>query len=211
MARARKLRSQSAEPPRDFLAGQFLIAMPNMADPRFERTVLLTVSHDEDHAMAVIVNKPVSDVTMGELLDKLELDANRAVERDPIFFGGPVHTELGLVLHTLDYQLEETMEITPRIGLTATREVLVDIGGRDRLRPAPKHYLLAIGYAGWTGGQLEDELAMNAWAHCAADEEIVFAADPNRSWAKALERLGVTGAMLSPEWASARPFDAPLN
>ncbi|MEX0643896.1 MAG: YqgE/AlgH family protein [Parvularculaceae bacterium] len=200
-----------AAPRRDFLAGQLLIAMPNMADPRFERTVLLTVSHDEDHAMAVIVNKPVAEVTMGELLEKLEVGASRAVKPDHVFFGGPVHTELGLVLHSLDYRIEETLEITPGVGLTATREILVDIGGRDRLRPAPKHYMLAIGYAGWTGGQLEDELAMNAWAHCAADEHIIFAADPSRSWGKALERLGVTGAMLSPEWAAARPYDAPLN
>jgi len=182
-----------------------------MADPRFERTVLLTVTHDRDHAMAVIVNKPVAEVTMGELLEKLEIEAKRAVGADPIYFGGPVHTELGLVVHTLDYRLEETLVIAPNLGLTATREILVDIGGRDRPRAAPRRYLLAVGYAGWTGGQLEDELAMNAWAHCAADEEIVFAADPNRSWSKALERLGVTGAMLSPEWAAARPFDAPLN
>ncbi len=205
------MRSQSGDPPRDFLAGKLLIAMPNMADPRFERSVLLTVSHDEDHAMAVIVNKPVAEVTMGELLEKLEIDAKKLVQSDPIHFGGPVHTELGLVLHTLDYRLEETLEITPGVGLTATRESLVDIGGRDRRRAAPRHYLLAIGYAGWTGGQLEDELAMNAWAHCAPDDEIIFAADPSRSWARALERLGVTGAMLSPEWASARPSDAPLN
>ncbi|MGE0409973.1 MAG: YqgE/AlgH family protein [Amphiplicatus sp.] len=202
--------AQKSKKTRDFLAGQLLIAMPNMTDPRFERTVLIVCSHDEHHALAVILNKPLAHVEFGELLEQLSIDPREGIGGDPVYFGGPVHTSRGLVLHSLDYRREETLEVAPGVGMTATREVLVDIGGRGAAGPRPARHLLAVGYAGWSGGQLEDELAMNAWAHCAAEADIVFAPDPERSWAKALARLGVTGAMLSPEWA-ARDFDSPLN
>lgn len=196
---------------RDFLAGNLLIAMPNMRDPRFEHSVILLCAHDRHHAMGVIVNKPLGDVELGELLEQLDIDPREGVGGDPVYFGGPVQTERGLVLHTLDYRTEATMEICPGVGITTSREILADIGGRNRTRAAPKRYLVAIGHAGWAGGQLEAEFAVNAWVHSKADPSLVFPDQPADTWKQALKSLGVTGAMLSPEWASARRGNAPLN
>jgi putative transcriptional regulator len=195
----------------DFLAGQLLIAMPNMGDPRFERSVVLICTHDADHAMGVIVNKRLDDVSFTELLEQLEIAAGDGADETHVFFGGPVQTERGLVLHSLDYQLDRTVMLPAGLGLTATRDILIDIGGASPKRPAPKHYLLAIGHAGWGAGQLEREIAMNAWIHCEADDSIIFNGAENDAWSQALAKLGVTSAMLSREWASARDTGKPLN
>ncbi len=197
--------------PRDFLTGHLLIAMPNMGDPRFEKSVIFMCAHDEEHAMGVIVNKPLADVELIDLLEQLEVDPKDNAAETPVFFGGPVQTERGVVLHTLDYCLDTTLRMGPDVGLTATKDILVDIGGKTPDRPAPRRYLLAIGHAGWGAGQLESEIAMNAWVHCEADEAIIFDGAKSSSWKMALSKLGVTGAMLSPEWSSARSDDQPLN
>lgn len=196
---------------REFLAGQMLIAMPNMGDPRFTRSVIFMCAHDEDHAMGVIVNKPLDDVDMSELLAQLEIAPRGDAAATPVFFGGPVQTERGLVLHTLDYQLENTLALNDELGLTASRDILIDIAGASPTRKAPRRFLLAIGHAGWGAGQLEQEIAQNAWAHCDADEDIIFNGAHDAIWKRALSKLGVTSAMLSPEWASARDADQPLN
>ncbi len=196
---------------REYLGGQMLIAMPNMGDPRFDRSVIFLCAHDEDHAMGVIVNKPLDDVDLSELLEQLEIAPQADADETPVFFGGPVQTERGLVLHTLDYQLETTLELGDGLGLTASRDILIDIAGDKPKRPAPRRFLLAIGHAGWGPGQLEQEIAMNAWAHCEPDEEIIFNGASEALWKRALSKLGVTSAMLSPEWASARGDDKPLN
>jgi len=204
-------RTAPARADRDFLAGNLLIAMPNMRDPRFEHSVILLCAHDKDHAMGVIVNKPLGDVELGELLEQLDIDPREGVGGDPVYFGGPVQTERGVVLHTLDYRTEATMEICPGVGITASREILADIGGRTRGRLPPERFLVAVGHAGWAGGQLESEFAVNAWVHSRADPALIFANQPAETWGRALKSLGVTCAMFSPEWASARSGDAPLN
>lgn len=198
-------------PSRDYLAGQMLIAMPNMGDPRFDRSVIFLCAHDEDHAMGVIVNKPLDDVDMSELLEQLEIAPQEDADETPVFFGGPVQTERGLVLHTLDYQLDTTLALGDGLGLTASRDILIDIAGREPKRAPPRRFLLAIGHAGWGPGQLEKEIAMNAWAHCEPDEEIIFNGAHDALWKRALQKLGVTSAMLSTEWASVRDEDKPLN
>ncbi len=196
---------------RDFLGGQMLIAMPNMGDPRFHRSVIFLCAHDEDHAMGVIVNKPLDDIDLSELLQQLEIAPQEDADDTPVFFGGPVQTERGLVLHTLDYRLETTLPLNRELGLTASRDILIDIAGDKPKRPAPRRFLLAIGHAGWGPGQLEEEIAMNAWAHCEPDEEIIFNGAQEALWKRALAKLGVTSAMLSTEWASMRRDDQPLN
>lgn len=207
--------SENESPPlaeaRDYLAGQMLIAMPNMGDPRFDRSVIFLCTHDDDHAMGVIVNKPLDDVDLSELLEQLEIAPLADAEDTPVFFGGPVQTERGLVLHTLDYELETTLSLGHGLGLTASRDILIDIAGSDAKRPAPRRFLLAIGHTGWGPGQLEKEIALNAWAHCESDEEIIFNGAEDAIWKRALEKLGVTSAMLSTEWASVRDEDKPLN
>ncbi len=195
----------------DTLAGQMLIAMPNMGDPRFDRSVIFLCAHDEEHAMGVIVNKPLDDVSLSELLEQLEIAPREDADETPVFFGGPVQTERGLVLHTLDYELDATLALGDGLGLTASRDILVDIAGREPKNAAPRRCLLAIGHAGWGAGQLEKEIAMNAWVHCEPDEDIIFNGADEDIWKRALEKLGVTSAMLSTEWASARDEDQPLN
>lgn len=199
------------EPMEHSMEGQLLIAMPNMRDPRFEHALVLVCTHDDEHAMGVIVNKPLADLTLSELLEQLDIEPRESAEDEPVLFGGPVKTDRGLVLHTLDYRSAATLEINEVLGLTATREVLVDLGGRGDEIKAPKKAVLALGHAGWDAGQLESEIRQNAWAHCAARLDLVFPDDRRAAWRRAMASLGVTDAMFSPEWAEARPDDAPLN
>jgi putative transcriptional regulator len=161
--------------------------------------------------MGVIVNKRLANVEIFDLLEQLEIEPEETAHDTPVFFGGPVQTERGVVLHTLDYQLEATIQLGPDVGLTATKDVLIDIGGKNPTRPPPRRYLLAVGHAGWTAGQLEQEIAMNAWLHCDCDEAIIFNGAESACWQRALSKLGVTNAMLSPEWAALRSDDQPLN
>ncbi len=201
----------SNAPQQDFLAGQLLIAMPNMGDPRFERSVILICAHDTDHAMGVIVNKRLDDVEFPDLLDQLDIEPAEDAQYTDVFFGGPVQTERGLVLHTSDYEIDKTLALPGGLALTATRDILVDIGGSEPKRPAPDRYLLAIGHAGWGAGQLEQEISMNAWLHCGADADLIFSGGHDDAWNGALAKLGVTSAMLSREWASTRDSGQPLN
>jgi putative transcriptional regulator len=209
----RKTRSAATAqdgPSRDFLVGKLLIAMPNMSDPRFARSVVLMITHDEDHAMGVVINKRVADLELGDLLEQLKIDPREGVGGEPVHYGGPLQTDRGVVIHTLEYRTAQTIELCGAIGVTATKEILNVIGGRAG-GMAPHHYLLAIGHAGWGPGQLESEIAVNAWAHCDLDAALIFAGDREDVWSAALAKLGVTAARLSPEWASARRDDALLN
>ncbi len=161
--------------------------------------------------MGLIVNKRLDDIELSELLKQLDIEPQDSADETPVFFGGPVQTERGVVLHTLDYKLNTTIVMAPDLGLTATKDVLVDIGGKEPKRSPPRAFLLAIGHAGWGAGQLEQEIAMNAWVHCSPEEAIIFDGAETDSWKRALAKLGVTSAMLSPEWASIRRDDQPLN
>lgn len=199
------------QPKQDFLSGQLLIAMPNLADPRFERSVVLICMHDAEHAMGVIVNKRLDEIGFSDLLDQLDITPAPGADDLGVFFGGPVQTERGLVVHSRDYEIDKTVALPGDLGLTATRDILVDIGGADAKRPPPEHFFLAIGHAGWGPGQLEQEIAMNSWLHCEADADIVFNGAKTDAWSRALAKLGVTSAMLSREWASVRDADEPLN
>ncbi|MEL7029753.1 MAG: YqgE/AlgH family protein [Pseudomonadota bacterium] len=105
---------------RDYLAGSLLIAMPNMADPRFERAVIFMCAHTAEHAMGVVVNKPLPDVSFGELLEQMEMDCVAEVADRPVIFGGPVDRERGFVVHTLDYRTEATLPVTPSIGVASS-------------------------------------------------------------------------------------------
>ena len=204
-------RGRSDGAPRDFLTGKLLIAMPSMTDPRFEKAVLLMVSHDPAHAMGVVINRPLEDIELGDLLEQLSIDPREGAGGEQVFYGGPVQTDRGLVIHTLDYLSPQTLTVGGQFGVTASKDILIDIGGRTCAKNAPDKYLLAIGHAGWGAGQLESEIAVNAWCHSDASEDLVFGGAKSDIWTSALKSLGVTGAMLSPEWAKVRPGDAPLN
>lgn len=197
---------------REYLSGKMLIAMPNMEDERFERSVVLICSHENDHAMGVVINKIIREITIGDLLEQLRIEADQNISISPVYYGGPVQQDRGLVIHTLDYRSETTMVVGDNIGVTGTREILADLANHDDgMAARPAKYLLALGHAGWSSGQLEEEIQMNVWAHCDADERIVFADKNTDAWQRALNNLGVTTAMLSPEWARGRDMNAPLN
>jgi putative transcriptional regulator len=176
------------------LSGQLLIAMPGISDPRFERALILICAHDEDHAMGLALNNPVEGLTVPDLLDKLEVKATIELPPDLVLVGGPVEQERGFVLHTADYEGEHSLEVAPNVALTATREVLEAMASHNG-RPARS--LLALGYAGWGAGQLEDEIKENVWLTVDADDDLIFDRDYGRKWVRALAKLGVDANRLS--------------
>ncbi len=178
----------------DFLQGRILIAMPNIGDPRFERTVLLVCAHDENQAMAIALNRPLTGMKVATLLSRIGMGGDNVPEA-PVLFGGPVERERGYVLHTDDYcAANSTIPVAEGVSLTDTREVL-DALGEDLRRP--RRFLLALGYAGWGAGQLESEIRQGVWLTCDADEELVFGNDHPGKWTQALAKIGVSADRLS--------------
>lgn len=180
----------------DDLTGQCLIAMPNMGDPRFASTLVYLCAHSDDGAMGLIVNKPNEALTMHELLDQLEIAETVPALEKPVYFGGPVETGRGFVLHGADYRSPmATLEVSDDLRMTATLDILEEItAGRG-----PANYITMLGYSGWGPGQLESEIAQNAWLTCPADPELMFATKDVQKWERALERIGVPPLALSAE------------
>lgn len=184
-----------------FLDGQMLIAMPGMSDPRFDRSVIFMCAHSDNGAMGIIVNKRAPMISFSELLDRLDImpQENRIklpddVQSMLVQFGGPVEPGRGFVLHTSDYFSADTsLPIDERVALTATLDILRAIAGGQ----GPRRSLLALGYAGWAPGQLEDEIQRNGWLSCGADEELLFGSDLDSKYLSALHKIGVDPAMLS--------------
>jgi putative transcriptional regulator len=179
------------------LTAKLLIAMPGMGDPRFAGGVVFLCSHSRDGAMGLIVNKRMDEVTFAELLEQLEIERPGAVPDVPVCYGGPVELRRGFVLHSSDYapRGEEGLEIDGRFSMTATLDILEDIAnGRG-----PRHALLALGYAGWGPGQLEDEIAANGWLTAEAAPDLVFGSHMDGKWEAALRSLGINPLMLSSE------------
>jgi putative transcriptional regulator len=176
------------------LAGQLLVAMPQMLDQRFARSVIYLCAHSEDAgAMGLVINKLLDSLTMGELLAQLDISPSRIVNSCPIHFGGPVEAGRGFVLHTSDYNEEATLVVDGNIAVTATLEILRAIAKGQ----GPRHSLFALGYAGWAPGQLDAEIQANGWLSVAADDDIVFDPDQDGKWRRALAKLGIDLSMLS--------------
>jgi putative transcriptional regulator len=186
-----------------FLDGQMLIAMPGMSDPRFDRSVVFMCAHSDNGAMGIIVNKRAPMISFSELLERLDIMPQESRIKLPddvqsmlVQFGGPVEPGRGFVLHTSDYFSADTsLPIDERVALTATLDILRAIAGGQ----GPRRSLLALGYAGWAPGQLEDEIQRNGWLSCAADEDLLFGNDLDGKYAGALHKIGVDPAMLSSE------------
>ncbi|MEL6958887.1 MAG: YqgE/AlgH family protein [Pseudomonadota bacterium] len=176
------------------LTGRLLIAMPDMGDPRFDRSVIYLSAHSEEGAMGLIINKPNPDVRFAELLEQLSIPEGEGDSDVRIHYGGPVETGRGFVLHTSDYASGAgTMPVANGISMTATLDILEDIATGS----GPDLCLLALGYAGWGPGQLEGELAENAWLVCAATPELLFGRASEHKWTAALKSLGISPLMLS--------------
>jgi putative transcriptional regulator len=178
----------------NFLEGKLLIAMPGMGDPRFEKSVIFMCSHSSDGAMGLIVNKPVAGLAFRELIEKLELEPTAGTPDLPVLYGGPVQTGRGFVLHSKDYAGDEsTMPVSNDIALTGTRDILKAMAEGH----GPRAAMFALGYAGWGPGQIESEIRANGWIHCDADPVILFDANMNSKWNRALGKLGIDASVLS--------------
>lgn len=178
-----------------YLTGQLLIAMPGMADPRFQRSVIYLCAHSEDGAMGLVINREFGSLNFGDLLKQLGVERKDGIENVPVHFGGPVETGRGFVLHTADYHQDGTLVVEGEVALTATIDVLRAIAQGE----GPNRRLLALGYAGWAPGQLEAELQANGWLAVASDAELVFDRDLDSKWFRAIGKLGVDATMLSAE------------
>lgn len=179
------------------LTGKLLIAMPGMEDPRFAGAVIFLCVHSPGEAMGLIVNKPMQEVTFGELMEQLDIPNRGAAPQVPVCFGGPIEMRRGFVLHSPDYapRGEDALRIDPRFAMTGTLDILEDIaGGRG-----PARALLALGYAGWGEGQLEAEIARNDWLTADATPDLVFGSRMDRKWDAAVQSLGINPLMLSSE------------
>lgn len=190
-----------APPDKTYLDGQFLVAMPGMTDERFARSIVYMCAHSSDGAMGIILNQPASRVAFPDLLVQLDVveagdrDLLPALARDmKVRHGGPVETGRGFVLHSSDYFLQNaTLPIDDDVSLTTTLEVLKAIAeGRG-----PKRALLALGYAGWSPGQLETEIQVNGWLNCPADPDILFGDDLDGMYTRVMRKLGIDPGMLS--------------
>ncbi|QIE57213.1 YqgE/AlgH family protein [Pikeienuella piscinae] len=182
------------------LSGKLLIAMPAMGDPRFEKTVVYLCAHSEDGALGIVVNRRVGNVSREDLFRQLEIECAQETSGEHVHYGGPVETGRGFVLHSADWGLPEaTLEVDDEISMTATIDVLKAIAAGD----GPRLSMIALGYAGWGGGQLEGELRRNGWLTCDADEEIVFGHNDGAKWRSALTKLGIDPALLSASGGSA--------
>jgi putative transcriptional regulator len=176
------------------LTGQLLIAMPQMTDPRFARSVVYVCAHSEEEgAMGLVVNKLLASLTMDELMTHLKLDPGAPSRTRPVHFGGPVEPGRGFVLYTPDYREEATLAIGQEFAVTATLDILRAIGRGE----GPRRNLLALGYAGWAPGQLDAEIQANGWLCVPADLDLVFNDDIEGKWRQALAKLGVDLTMLS--------------
>lgn len=176
------------------LTGQLLIAMPGMADPRFMHSVVYMCAHSEDGAMGLIINKPVAEIGLRELLSQLEIETAPGLTAGPVHFGGPVEQGRGFVLHSTDYESPvATLKVEGGFSMTATLDILEEIGaGRG-----PVSRLMALGYAGWGPGQLEAEIGENGWLTCDASHDLVFDMPNTHKWEAALKTLGVDALALS--------------
>jgi len=176
-----------------YLTGQLLVAMPNMRDPRFEKSVIYMCVHNVEGAVGLVLNRQIESITFPDLLHQLNIEADEDAPQLPIHFGGPVETGRGFVLHSADYGQTGTIMVGDLIGLTATVDILKDMAARR----GPRKSLLALGYAGWGPGQLDSEIQQNAWLNVPSDEELVFDSEIDTKWARAIAKLGFDPSLLS--------------
>jgi putative transcriptional regulator len=204
LAAGRKMAADSAYiASSGYLDGQLLIAMPVMDDERFARSVIYVCAHSSEGAMGIIVNRPAGSIDFPQLLVQLDIIDKAeqiklpdSAEMMKVMKGGPVDTGRGFVLHSSDFFIKNaTLPIDEGICLTATLDILKAIAAGA----GPKHAILALGYAGWAPGQLENEIQHNGWLHCPADPDLIFGRNVEDKYRRALDKIGIDLAMLSNE------------
>jgi putative transcriptional regulator len=175
------------------LTHHFLIAMPSMADPNFAHTLTYVCEHNPDGALGLVVNRPI-EMTLSSLFEQIELPVpGDALAETPVMFGGPVQVDRGFVLHRPLGNWQSTLAISDGVGLTTSKDILEAVGRGE----GPQNLLVSLGYAGWSAGQLEQELAANAWLTVEADPDVIFAMSPEERLPAAMKLLGIDFSQLS--------------
>ena len=172
----------------------FLVALPSLDDSNFSRSVTLICEHNEEGALGIVINRP-TNLSVIEIFEQLDLEGKSIDCSGVVHFGGPVQSERGLVLHECHGSWEYTLPITDTLGLTTSKDILDALSKGD----GPESYLFALGYAGWTGGQLESELHENSWLIVPANREILFDTPFEERWTKAAAMAGIDISKISSE------------
>ena len=177
-----------------WFTGQLLLALPGIGDPRFEHAVIAMISHDEEGAMGIGVGDPIDGMTVGAVLDQLEIEHDVPLDQ-PVFLGGPVEPSRGFVLHSLDWGGHEAVQVGDRWMVSSSHDILRAIGeGRG-----PSRWLVALGYAGWGAEQLDEEMTGNAWFATPGSDSLLFDTDVGDRWSAAFAAAGVDVRLLAPE------------
>jgi putative transcriptional regulator len=177
----------------DSLKGQFLMAMPGMADPNFLQTVTCLCEHNDNGAMGLIINRHHPTLTAGDIFDELNIPCSQDAESIPIFIGGPVHMDELFILHGPPFDWDACLNITPGVGLSNTPDIFEAIAGGA----GPQAHLICLGCAGWGPGQLEHEIKQNAWLTAPIFEKNIFEVPIDDRWQEAMRNMGIDPALLS--------------
>ncbi|WP_298089938.1 YqgE/AlgH family protein [uncultured Sphingomonas sp.] len=174
-----------------FLSGQFLLAMPGMGDPRFERAVIAMCGHDKHGALGIGLGATIEGLSLHDLLDQFQI-AHGAAPNAPVHFGGPVEPRRGFVVHSLEWRGQDTINVADRWALSGTVDVLRAIAEGT----GPERWVVALGYAGWEGGQLDGELARPGWFNVAGEPSLLFDTPTEERWTRAFAAAGVDPRLL---------------
>lgn len=175
------------------LTNQFLIAMPALDDPNFARTVTYVCAHNEGGAMGIVINRPLK-LELGDVFSQMQIEAkDPAIVSQIVYQGGPVHRDRGFIIHRPALDFGSTIKVSDDIAISTSREILAAISRGE----GPTETLVALGYAGWGAGQLEQEIQQNAWLSGPASLEVIFSDPPAQRWERAAARLGVDLGLLS--------------
>lgn len=176
------------------LTHHFLIAMPGMVDPNFNGTLTYICDHSSQGALGVVINRPI-ELDLSTLFEQIGLSLPERLHNNVVYFGGPVQTERGFVLHTPPHAFSSTLTVNDAISLTTSKDVLEAVSQDS----GPEKFMVSLGYAGWGAGQLEDEIKQNAWLSVEADPQVIFDLAPEERLPAAMKLLGIDFASLSEE------------
>lgn len=176
-----------------YLTNQFIIAMPNLADPNFFHTVAYLCQHNAEGALGIVINRP-ADMKLGEIFKQMQIHASSRTAADtPVFIGGPVQMERGFVIHSPGGKWDSSLTVSDSISLTTSRDILEAIA----IDEGPEQYLVALGYAGWGEGQLESEMMDNAWLNTPCGKTVLFDAPIEQRWSAAASQIGINISLLT--------------
>ena len=182
-----------------WFTGQLLLALPGIGDPRFEHSVIAMISHDADGAMGIGIADPIDGMTVGAVLDQLDIAHEDDPLDTPVFLGGPVEQTRGFVLHSTDWGGEGAVQVADRWMLSSSHDILRAIGDWR----GPSRWLVALGYAGWSGGQLEGEMVRHGWHVTPGSDRLLFETPPGERWQAAFAEAGIDARLLTTEGGEA--------